>query len=53
MKTTIIVDSWDIERYPLLWGKKRKGKKKLFSPLMEQQFEIRGKNWESSRTSIE
>ncbi len=27
MKTTIFVDSWDIDKYPLLMGKKRKEKK--------------------------
>jgi hypothetical protein len=28
MKTTIVVDSWDIDKYPLLKGKKEKKKKK-------------------------
>jgi hypothetical protein len=28
MKTTIVVDSWDIDKYPLLEGKKKEKKKK-------------------------
>jgi hypothetical protein len=29
MKTTIVVDSWDIDKYPLLEGEKKEKKKKL------------------------
>ncbi len=39
MKTTIIVDSWDIEKYPFANGEeKKKRKKRSYNPFMEQQI---------------
>ncbi len=43
MKTTIVVDSWDIDKYPLLKGKEEEEKKRN-NPLMEQLFKIREKS---------